>query len=163
MRHKNEIRSNQKLLALFMEYVQPEPNTGCWLWNGDYNSVHGYGRFKKRELPFCRAHRVSYYLHFGEFDYNLCVCHKCDVKLCVNPSHLFLGTSQDNNADKMAKGRNKIMHGSKHGMHILTEKEVLEIRNLKGKVRTRDLAKMFLVSEPTISMILHNKTWKHIA
>lgn len=33
------------------------------------------------------------------------VCHHCDVKCCVNPDHLFVGTHRDNVVDAIAKGK----------------------------------------------------------
>jgi hypothetical protein len=80
----------------------------CWLWTAR-KAKTGYGNFKVGG-EMTRAHRVSWTItngpipHDGSY-HGICVCHKCDVKLCCNPSHLFLGTNADNVADRGAKGR----------------------------------------------------------
>lgn len=80
----------------------PEPNTGCFLWNGGL--CHGYGTAcinKKQQL----AHRWSWELHRGPIPEGMDVLHKCDTPLCVNPDHLKLGTQKDNAQDMSRKGR----------------------------------------------------------
>lgn len=75
----------------------------CWLWDGTIDQ-HGYG-FLMSYGKLIKAHRYSYSLHYGEIPNKLSVCHHCDVKHCVNPYHLFLGTQKDNMQDAMRKGR----------------------------------------------------------
>jgi len=98
---------------------------GCWLWQGDKWSrpEHGYGRIYV-EGKRVKAHRVSWELYVGAIPPGQYVLHKCDVRLCVNPEHLFLGTKTDNAKDRDQKGRTAPEFQRK-----LTDKQVAEIRN----------------------------------
>ncbi|WP_198527626.1 HNH endonuclease signature motif containing protein [Xanthomonas sp. SHU 199] len=82
----------------------PVPEAGCWLWIGRM-STNGYGRIGIGRNKQYRAHRISWEHHFGPIPDGMYVCHKCDVRSCINPDHLFIGTAKDNARDREAKGR----------------------------------------------------------
>lgn len=83
----------------------PEPNSGCWLWEKAVDRG-GYGVVRP-DYDLLRAHRLSYEIYNGKADERLYVLHRCDVRCCVNPDHLFLGTHADNMQDMVRKGRGK--------------------------------------------------------
>lgn len=87
----------------FQECYMPEPNSGCWLWLR-YVAQDGYGRYQIRSKQVV-AHRASYELYKGPVPEHLYVLHKCDVRCCVNPDHLWLGTLSDNMRDMHRKNR----------------------------------------------------------
>lgn len=104
-------------LERFMQYVSPEPNSGCWLWTGSVNFL-GYGQFglgarsgKRLSQGFrmCRAHRVSYELHVGKIPANLHIDHLCRVRCCVNPDHLEPVTQAENNR----RGASGVVNGAR--------------------------------------------------
>ena len=78
-------------------------NGNCWLWTKSTNE-DGYGKIGYKGKVYT-THRMSWMLHRGEIPQELQVLHKCDVRNCVNPEHLFLGTQFDNIHDMIAKGR----------------------------------------------------------
>ncbi|HKV10726.1 MAG TPA: HNH endonuclease signature motif containing protein [Thermoanaerobaculia bacterium] len=98
--------------ARFEAFVFPDPNSGCFIWAGGSSRKTGYGSFwwNGANHP---AHRVAYLLAGGEIPPGLHVLHKCDVRCCVNPDHLFLGTPHENLIDMAMKVRGK---PSKRGM-----------------------------------------------
>lgn len=86
----------------FHEKYAVDATTGCWNWTGYL--YHGYGIISVGRKP-TKAHRFSYMLHIGSIPDGMIICHTCDNRSCVNPSHLYAGTYADNNRDISERGR----------------------------------------------------------
>lgn len=98
-----------ELIERFENKFQPEPNSGCWIWEACLFS-DGYGQFGYNYKNY-RAHRFSYALYNGPVPSNLIIRHTCDNPLCVNPAHLLLGTIQDNYEDMVKRDRRVTCRG----------------------------------------------------
>jgi len=132
----------------------------CWPWQGAL-SRDGYGSFSAGGTKLI-ASRVAWVFAHGDPDPKLKVCHRCDNPRCVNPAHLFLGTSADNQRDCAEKGRSRLTdhRGSRNPGAKLTAEDVLEIRRRRGAGELQaTLAKAFGVAESTVFALLRGQTW----
>ena len=132
----------------------------CWEWQNATQS-RGYGSLgigKKGRTGL--AHRVAYFLAYGDFPDGLCVLHKCDNRKCCNPNHLFLGTNQDNVDDKVSKARQA--KGESHGKSKLTIEKVKEIRSLyeTGDYSFKKLGDKYKISSTNARGIVKGDYWK---
>jgi len=107
-----------KAIPRFWAKVDRSDLFGCWLWTGAKHLQHGYGRVRWRGRAV-NAHRVALGLIDGDWDNPLDVCHTCDVRLCVNPAHLWRGSRLENMRDAKAKGRLTwpVLNGATHCIH----------------------------------------------
>jgi hypothetical protein len=131
----------------------------CWEWEaGTFGGR--YGQFKFNGNPTL-AHRIAYEIHYGPFPAHFNVCHTCDNGLCVNPNHLFLGTSLDNNRDKIEKGRDNYGYGAARSDAKFTMPQVRRVREFSSTgTPTSELASLFKVDPETIRKIILHKTYK---
>lgn len=83
-------------------WAKVEKTPTCWLWKGSVSQGYGATYFRGH---LTRAHRASWIMANGEIPKGKIACHKCDVPLCVNPDHIFIGTHKDNMQDMISKGR----------------------------------------------------------
>lgn len=167
------MKPKRSLDVRFWEMVNKGPD--CWLWTGP--TVCGYGSIGSggRGGRNLRANRVSWELANGPIPDGLFVCHRCDVKACVNPSHLFLGTNSENIRDAVSKGLiggDALAHkGEDNPRSKLTEANVREIRAIyaaNAGVRyvkrgtATVLAKRFGVHPEIIMRVAKARSWAHV-
>lgn len=147
------------LATRFWQKVLKTPE--CWEWTGA-RCRGGYGNIQGPPPAYktLTASRCSWELHFGPIPKGLHVLHKCDNRGCVNPDHLFLGTTTDNMRDAKAKGR--LIPPPLFETHTrakLTKEQVREICNATGTLAA--IARLYGVSRSTIHRIKHGKAWRN--
>ena len=154
-----------RILAKILE----NKKTTCWLWLGLCNNV-GYGQIRgPKSKTVVLVHRYIYWHYkvrkqkgvpwdiWNTKNFNMCVCHTCDIRNCCNPKHLKLKTQYFNIQDCKIKGRLNKVHGEKHNFAKLTEKQVLKIYKMKGL--HKNIAEVFDVSPTTVYHIKKGIHW----
>lgn len=156
------------LAQRFWEKVDKSPGHGplgdCWLWVASLRP-NGYGQIGRGRsgTGMEYAHRVAFMLANGRLPLDgMEVCHRCDVRNCVNPDHLFEGTRAENLADMTAKGRRRSNppKGSAHPNSKLTEDDVRRIRTSQFSERRE--AERSGVSRTLVRKIRNREVWLHV-
>jgi hypothetical protein len=139
---------------------------GCWIWTGP-QFKSGYGWFHASGNSR-GVHRIAWFLANGPIpildgSHGGCVCHTCDVKTCVNPRHLFIGTHTDNMQDKIRKGRANAPVGERNSGARLSEAAITEIRRLADSgERHYSIASRFGISRSQVSHVAKRQSWAHV-
>jgi hypothetical protein len=146
-------------------FAKVRKSEACWWWEGTKNNK-GYGMFMAVSPNKSLAHRFSWELVNGPIPKGKNLLHQCDNPACVNPTHLILGTHEENMRDMHRKGRGKfIPHlGENNGSSKLTDVQVREIRQRysEGNITQQQLADKYGVSDGLISFVVTRRAWKHI-
>lgn len=146
-------------LERFWRHIEPDTNGGCWLWSGTLLDV-GYGQFSVNRAK-TSAHRFSWESLRGPIPSGMFICHRCDVRACVNPDHLFLGTQADNMRDAAHKGR--VSRGDNHLNAVVNETIVREIRALaEAGQKPAQIAKTYGLKRTTVGAIVRRRAWAHV-
>lgn len=146
-----------------LSQIENNPETGCWEWANYISRTTGYGQIVYQK-KFWLAHRFSWAAYNGSIPHGMLVCHKCDNRKCVNPSHLFLGTQQDNVRDMLSKGRGANINGSRNPQAKLTLGQALEIRKLAEArdIPQHKIASLYGIKQQTVSRILNRLRWSSV-
>ena len=136
----------------------------CWLWTAAV-TANGYGELMI-DGRMWTAHRLSWTIANGPIPDGLYVLHHCDVRHCVRPDHLYIGTAAQNSKDAVERGR--ATGGSSPGEinpnHRLTEAGVREIREMAAAGTPQpQIAAAFGVTQACVSSVVTRRTWRHVA
>jgi hypothetical protein len=133
----------------------------CWEWKACLDK-DGYGVYSS-EGKTVRAHRYIMSKLLGtDIPKELCVCHICDNRKCVNPDHLFIATNRANTIDR--NNKNRQAKGEKQGFAKLTEKDVKNMRKLyfEDGVSFRKIAQKYNICYSTAREAITETGWKHV-
>lgn len=158
----------------FFDHVDKTSDSECWNWIGSI-AKNGYGKVRVNG-GIQSAHRVAWFITYGEIPADMWVLHSCDNPRCVNPGHLWLGTTQDNTADRHRKGRDAkglkngrythpetIPRGEGHHNAKLSDDAIRQIRKRRFMgVYLHVLAKEYGVVIRTITAIVSKRAWPHV-
>ena len=136
-------------------YTGPREANGCRLWTGTLNSA-GYASLCVRPTRWL----VSRLILGLDRDDGLVARHRCDNPACVEPTHLKVGTQQDNMND--AAVRRRMPSGENGSAAKLTLAAVAEIRRLHADGHSaRSLGRRFGVGHQAVLEAVRYETWRH--
>jgi len=152
-----DYKFSQDSIKRFWKNVEKKET--CWIWKKA--TYKGYGVFNKGNRKTILTHRFSWELHNGPIPNGKSVCHSCDNPPCVNPSHLWLGTNDENRQDSVSKKRH--VFGERVHFAKLKDEYIPGIRKLhKEGISNTIIGIKYNVHRRTIYDVCRNITWRHI-
>jgi hypothetical protein len=137
----------------FYKFFKPQ-GPDCWIWDGA-TTKNGYGQFRYNDKTEY-AHRVSYIINYGPISDDLLVLHRCDVKRCVNPKHLYLGTHTDNMKDRVTRQPNS-WTGKRFSRYSISDASQMKMLHDSG-LSYQSIGDKFNADAKTIWNIVNNET-----
>ena len=134
----------------------PVTECGCWIWMKRIMPNNGYGVIGINNRTWL-AHRASWEAYRGPLPVGASVLHRCDIRPCINPDHLFLGDHKANSDDMFTKGRASRRDGTHNGRSVLTAEDVAFIRSTPPGMR--GLAERFKVTRSAICRARNGSSW----
>jgi len=141
-----EKRINEKQAKYNLNFFEKvEKTQTCWIWKGAKTSS-GYGVYTYKS-KYMRAHRASYLMFKGEIPTYALVLHSCNVRDCVNPDHLHLGTPKSNMDEMVLRNRQKHLSGENHPFFKLSDSNIRNIKKMRNKkIPAKVIAKKYKIS-----------------
>lgn len=155
--HRRRAGSVERVPWIERFWRQVDKSGDCWLWKGPVNGS-GYGYCAGPKGGQDRAHRVSFIIANGSIEKDACILHACDVRVCVNPSHLREGTRAENSRDMVSRGRS--LKGGRQPNAKLSEDDVQAI--IASTRSSREEAALWPVSARTVRKIRQGRAWAHM-
>jgi len=162
------VSKREPLVDRFWRKVDCRGPNECWPWIGRAMTRRylGYGQIgnRRRELNGERlSHRIAWTLAFGAIPAGRLVLHSCNVSICCNAQHMYLGDQADNGRDKKRAGRARGTPGERNPHARLTEDFVRLLRQAQPTpLVRRAIAESLGVTYDTIYSAAVGKTWKHV-
>lgn len=142
----------------FQHRQAKHPNGKCLVWTGPLDHK-GYGQMAG--APGGKAHRYAYERAYGvKLSPREHVCHECDIRHCVEPTHLHAGSGIENMHDMYSKGRGRKAHGESNGNAVLTEDIVRQI--MVSAETNRELANRLGVKYGRVQEVRTGRAWNHV-
>ncbi len=171
-RHKNGSRLDTPIKEYFrdtkerilerLDVVDRGYETKCWVWTGAVNS-RGYGSIGIKRKSYT-PHKQMFLLNGGKLTKEKPnVLHKCDIKTCCNPDHLYSGSQKQNVKDAVDRGLFIRKRGIENKHSKLTASDILKIRIylFSSTLSHKEIGKMFNVTRSTITRIANRKSYEY--
>lgn len=134
----------------------------CWEWQRKRHTKTDHGQIKVNG-SWTGAHRVSWEAHNSQGAGDKHVLHTCANPSCINPTHLYLGTHQENMDDMVQDNGQARAHY--HGRTVFdSTRDVIKSRRLyyRKNITMEELSDKFDVSKTAMHQAVSGRNWSYL-